>query len=317
MDNNACFVGIDVSKDNLDVALRPDDAPFTLPNDPSGIATLVARLQPLTPRLVVLEATGGWEVPVAAALAAAGVPVAVINPRQARDFAKATGRLAKNDQIDARALAHFADAIRPPPRPLPDPEAQALQALLTRRRQLQEMLVMEQNRLGACPDAAVRDDLQAHIAWLRERLLCSEKELQEAIAGSAVWRDQDALLQSIPGIGPVSSQTLLAELPELGRVTDKQVAALAGLAPYDDDSGRRRGVRRVQGGRSAVRKVLYMAALSARQHNPHLRAFAERLKARGKKVKVVLTAVARKLLVLANAILRDGQPWQPKLCVNT
>lgn len=277
-------------------------------NDPASIAALVARLREREPTLVVLEATGGYEVPAVAALAAAGVPVAVVNPRQVRDFAKAIGQLAKNDRIDAAVLAHFAEAIRPASRPLPDAEVRSLDALLTRRRQLLEMLTMEQNRLGCCSDAAVQADLQTHVAWLNEHLLRSEKELKAAVCASPVWREKDELLQSIKGIGPVASQTLLAALPELGTVTNKQAAALAGLAPYDDDSGSRRGGRHIRGGRACVRSALYLAALSAARYNPALRAFKERLERRGKKAKVILTAVARKLLVLANAVLRDGRP---------
>jgi transposase len=317
MNASTTFVGIDVAKARLDVHCRPDGLTFQHANDPDGIAALVARLQAARPALIVLEATGGYEIPAVAALAAAGLPVAVINPRQARDFAKATGQLAKNDRIDAAVLAHFAEAIRPQPRPLPDAEVRSLEALLTRRRQLLEMLTMEQNRLGSCTDPAVRTDLQAHLAWLSERLSGSEKELTEAVRGSPVWRAKDDLLQSIKGIGPVASRTLLAGLPELGTVTGKEAAALAGLAPFDDDSGKRRGTRHVRGGRSEVRAVLYMAALSAVRYNPVLRAFHDRLQRQGKKAKVILTAVARKLVVLANAILRDGRPWNPSLCPNT
>jgi transposase len=317
MDAPARFIGIDVSKARLDVSCRPEGLTWHQPNDLAGIAALVARLRELGPTLVVLEATGGYEIPAVAALAAAGVPAAVINPRQARDFAKATGQLAKNDRIDAAVLAHFAEAIRPGPRPLPDAEVRSLDALLTRRRQLLGMLTMEQNRLGSCTDAAVRADLQAHIAWLSERLISSEKELREAVRTSPVWREKDELLRSIKGIGPVASQTLLAALPELGALTNKQAAALAGLAPYDDDSGSWRGARHVRGGRACVRSVLYLAALSAARYNPALRAFKERRERRGKKAKVVLTAVARKLLVLANAVLRDGRPWSPEPAVTT
>jgi transposase len=311
------FIGIDVSKARLDVHCRPDGLTFHHANDPQGLAALVARLQPLRPTLVVLEATGGYEIPAVAALAAVGLPVAVINPRQARDFAKATGQLAKNDRIDAVVLAHFADAIRPQPRPLPDAEVRALDALLTRRRQLLEMLTMEHNRLGTCTDPGVRTDLEAHLTWLGERLLRSEKELKEVVRASPVWREKDDLLQSIKGIGPVASRTLLATLPELGTVTNKEAAALAGLAPYDDDSGQRRGVRHVRGGRAEVRAVLYMAALAAVRHNPVLGAFHDRLRQRGKKTKVILTAVARKLVVVANAVLRSGLPWNPEMGATT
>jgi transposase len=313
MSNPELFVGIDVSKATLDVHVRPSGQASQHRNDPDGIAALIARLVPLAPAGVVLEATGGYEVPLACALAAAGLSVAVVNPRQARDFAKATGRLAKNDKIDAAALAHFAQAIRPEPRPLPDAQARSLDALLARRRQLLDMLTMERNRLGTCADAAVRADLEGHVAYLLERLAGCEKELDFAVKASPAWREKEDLLRSIRGIGPVASRTLLAALPELGRITNKQAAALAGLAPFDDDSGSRRGSRHIRGGRADVRAALYMAALSAAKHNPPLRAFRERLRACGKKAKVILVAVARKLVVLANAVLRAGQPWNPQL----
>ncbi len=306
------FIGIDVSKRRLDGAGRPGTLTFQQANDPDGIAAIVALLKPLQPALIVLEATGGYELPLAAALAAAGLPVALVNPRQARDFAKATGRLAKNDTIDAAVLAHFAEAIRPEPRPLPGAEVRALDALLSRRRQLLEMLTMEQNRLGGCADTVVRTDLEAHIRWLAERLGRCEKELKAAVESSPAWRAKEDLLRSIKGIGPVASRTLLAALPELGALTNRKAAALAGLAPFDDDSGQRRGQRHVRGGRAEVRSALYMAALSAAKHNPALRSFAERLRRAGKKAKVVLTAVARKLVVLANAILRTGRRWDPE-----
>jgi transposase len=309
------FIGIDVSKARLDVACRPTGQAFHHANDPQGIAALVERLRGLKPALVVMEATGGYEAAAAAALAAAGLPTCVINPRQARDFAKALGKLAKNDKIDAAVLAHFADSVRPTPRPLPEAEVIALDALLARRRQLLGMLTMERNRLGACRDAVVRADLEAHVRWLEERVNDSDKALKAAIQASPVWRESDELLRGIPGIGPVASRTLLGALPELGRVSGRQAAALAGLAPYDDDSGTRKGQRFVKGGRADVRCVLYMAALAAAKHNPALRAFKERLKAAGKKAKVILTAVARKLVVLANAVLKSRRPWDLKLAL--
>ena len=307
------FVGIDVSKAALDVHCRPANSAFQCPNDEPGIASLVERLRGMAPALVVLEATGGLEIPAVAALAARGLPVAVVNPRQARDFARATGKLAKNDRIDAGVLAHFAQAVRPEPRQLPAPEAVSLDALLARRRQLLDMLTMETNRLGSCRDDAVRADLQAHVAWLSGRLAASEKALAEAIQASPVWREKEDLLRGVPGLGPVTSRTLLAAMPELGGLSGKQAAALAGLAPFDDDSGSRRGSRRVRGGRADVRAVLYMAALSAARFNPAFREFKERLVKAGKKAKVILVAVARKLVVLANAVLRDRKPWQPEL----
>jgi transposase len=305
------FVGIDVSKASLDVTARPDGLSFQLANDEAGIAELVTWLRGLEPERIVLEATGGLELDAVAAMLQAGLPVAVVNPRQARDFAKALGYLAKNDRIDARVLAHFAESIRPQVRPLPEPEVQALDALMTRRRQLLGILTMEGNRLGSCRDEAVRADLRAHISWLEERLRTSDKELKGRIEASPAWKEKDDLLRSIPGIGAVSSRTLLGALPELGRLTNKQAAALAGLAPYDDDSGKRRGLRHVRGGRGGVRTVLYMAALSAARFNPQLREFKQRLEKAGKKAKVVLTAVARKLVVLANAVLRSGRRYDP------
>jgi transposase len=305
------FVGIDVSKARLDGAFRPTGRSFQQPNDVTGIAAVVDLLRPLQPTLIVLEATGGFEAPLAAALATAGLPVAVVNPRQVRDFAKASGKRAKNDTIDAAVLAHFAQAIRPTVRPLPDAQVRSLQALLARRRQLLEMLGMEQNRLGICADAVVQTDLKTHLEWLKARLDQTDGQLAEAIEGSEVWRAKEDLLRSIPGIGPVSSRTLLAALPELGTLSNREAAALAGLAPYDDDSGERRGMRRIAGGRREVRSVIYMAALSASRFNPMLAAFKARLVAAGKKAKVILTAVARKLVVLANAVLRTERRWDP------
>jgi transposase len=308
------FLGLDVSKARLDVWCRPDGTSWHVPNDPQGIADLVAWVAALAPTRVALEATGGDPVPAVAALAAAGLPVAVVNPRQVRDFARATGPLARNDRIDACVLAHCAAAVRPEVRPLPDAEVRSLDALLTRRRQLLGMLTMERNRRGGCADALGRADREAHVAWLSERLIGSEKERGEAVRASPVWREKDELLRSIKGVGPVVSRTLLAALPELGGVTGQQAAARAGLAPSADDSGKRHGARHVRGGRADVRAALDMAALSAARSNPVLKAFHDRLKARGKKAKVILTAVARKLLVLANAVWRDRRPWDSSLC---
>jgi transposase len=311
MTSTDTFIGIDVCKDRLDVHVLPQAAAFAVANDPPGVADLVARLRPLRPALVVLEATGGLEHVAAAALAAAGIPVAVINPRQARAFADALGRLAKTDAIDAATLALFAQRVQPVPRPLPDDQARDFDALVQRRRQLLEMRAAEQNRLGSTTAAKVRTSLQAHITWLSKQLDKADADLAAAIQASPLWRARDELLQSIQGIGPTVSRTLLAALPELGRLTRQQVAALAGLAPRNRDSGRWRGQRCIGGGRADVRCVLYMAALSAARHNPVLRAFSERLRAAGKAAKVRLVAVARKLLTIANAVVRDGRPWQP------
>ncbi|MFO0851602.1 MAG: IS110 family transposase [Gemmataceae bacterium] len=307
------FVGIDVSKATLDVAARPAGPTFQVANDPDGIAVLIDRLRPLAPALVVLEATGGYEAPAVAALQVAGLPVAAVNPRQARDFAKATGRLAKTDRIDAAALAHFAEAIRPEPRP-PAPAAQrALDALLTRRRQLVGMRVMEANRLPTATDPAVRAGVERHLTWLDDQVAAADRLLSAAVAASPAWRAKDDLLRGLPGIGPVVSRTLLAALPELGSGDGGKLTAVVGLAPYAHDSGALRGGRHIRGGRAEVRRVLYLAALSAARRAGPLKDFADRLRARGKKAKVVLVAVARKLLVIANAVLRTGQPWQPTL----
>jgi transposase len=314
MNTNApIFVGIDVSKAYLDSATRPDPRIGRDPNDPAGIAALIARLKPLAPTLVVVEATGGLELPLVAALQLAQIPVAAINPRQARDFAKATGRLAKTDRLDAEVLAHFAEAIRPEARPLPSAQVQALDALLSRRQQLLGMRVMETNRLGACSDPTVRAGLERHIAWLEADGAEADRLLAEAVKASPAWKERDELLQSIPGLGPVTSLTLLAALPELGCLDGGKLSALVGLAPFADDSGSRRGGRHVRGGRAVVRRVLYLAALSAVRHNPAMKAFRDRLKARGKKAKVILTAVARKLLVIANAVIRTGRRWEPEM----
>ena len=307
-----CFVGVDVSKGHLDVHLRPQAEAFRGSNDADGIAAVVARLVPLAPVCLVLEATGGLEIPMAAALAAAGVLPSLINPRQARDFAKATNQLAKTDRIDAAVLAHFADVIRPAPRPLPDAAAQAFTALLTRRRQLIEMRVAESNRLPSALSAAVRKNIEKHLRWLDGQVDSLESELAETVKASPLWRSKEDLLRGVPGIGPTVAFTLLAELPELGTLTRRQIASLAGLAPRNRDSGQFRGQRCIGGGRAEVRSVLYMASLSATRYNPLLRAFYERLRAAGKLAKVALVAVARKLLTIVNAMIRHDRAWDPK-----
>lgn len=306
------YVGIDVSKATLDVAIG-DEKPFQVSNSREGLDPLLARLRSHEVALIVLEATGGLEAICAATLAAAGFPVAVINPRQARDFAKATGKLAKTDAIDATVLVAFGIALRPEPRTLPDEATRELDALLDRRRQLVGMQTMEKNRLSGSVPAAVRSDLEAHLSWLEQHIAEVDGRLEQRIRFSPMWRAKDELLRSIPGIGPVVSRTLLAALPELGRLDRRQIAALVGLAPMADDSGQHRGARRIQGGRSWVRSVLYMAALTARRYNPVLRAFADRLAAAGKRPKVILAAVSRKLLVIANAVLRGKKAWDPAL----
>jgi transposase len=304
-----CFVGIDVAKARLDVAVRPTGEAWTAPNDAAGIDAVVARLRAIAPVLVVLEATGGLEIPLAAALAAAELPAAVVNPRQVRDFAKAVGQLAKADALDALVLARFAEAVRPPARRVPDAQAQALSALLARRRQVIAMLVAEQQRLGTAL-ASVRPRLERHIAWLREELADVDAELARTIRASPVWRERDELLRSVPGVGPVLATTLVADLPELGRLGRKAIAALVGVAPLDCESGILRGRRIVWGGRARVRAALYMGALVAIRHNPAIRARYERLLAAGKPTKVALVACMHKLLTVLNAILRHREPWR-------
>ena len=301
-------VGIDVAKATLDIAIRPAGEHWQVPNDEAGIADLLARLPPLAPALVVLEASGGWERLVAASLAEAGLPVAVVNPRQVRAFAQAIGQLAKTDALDAHLLARFAEVVRPTPRPLPDADAQALTALLARRRQVLAMLTAERQRLGTARPP-VRGRIQTHIAFLEAELAALDDELDRTIQASPVWRETEELLRSVPGVGPVVARTLLAELPELGRLDRKQIGALVGLAPLTCDSGTRRGQRIVWGGRSRVRAVLYMAALVAMRHNPVIQAFYTRLLAAGKPKLVALTAAMHKLLTILNAIVRQRTPW--------
>jgi transposase len=301
-------VGIDVAKARLDVAVRPTGERWQAPNDEGGLAALVERLVPLAPTLVVLEATGGLERLAAAAVAEAGLPVAVVNPRQVRDFARAVGQLAKTDALDAALLARFGEAVRPPPRPLPDAAQQALAALLARRRQVVAMLTAERQRLGAARPP-VRARVQAHVHWLEREVAALDDDLGRTLRASPVWRAQEDLLRSVPGIGPVVALTLLAELPDLAALDRKRIAALAGLAPVACDSGTLRGKRLVWGGRGRVRAALYMAALVATRHNPVIRAFYQRLLRAGKAKKVALTACMRKLLTILNAILHARAPW--------
>jgi transposase len=303
------YVGIDVAKDRLDVAQRPGTEAWWVTNDDRSIADLVARLGALRPTLVVLEATGGIELPVVGALAAAGVPVVVVNPRQVREFARVTGRLAKTDAIDAQVLARFAEAVRPALRPLPDASTHQLGGLVARRRQVIEMLTAEKNRLRTAAPA-VRDHINEHILWLERSLSDLDSELGQVIHSSDIWRAQDNLLQSTPGVGPVLSTTLLAHLPELGSLNRKEIAALVGVAPLNRDSGTLRGRRTVWGGRSDVRTALYMAALAATRFNPVIRAFYQRLESAGKPKKVALTACMRKLLTILNAMMRHQTRWQ-------
>lgn len=302
------FVGIDVSKRMLDVATTTGTK-RQVTNDEVGIAALVSELSSLRPTLVVLEATGNYQAAVVAALVVAKVATAVINPRQARDFAKASGKLAKTDAIDAAVLAHFAQALRPEPRTPVDAETMALDALLTRRRQVVGMITAESNRLQQST-ATVRVKIKEHINFLRRELADINRELDEAIRKSPVWCEHEDLLRSVPGVGRVLASTLLGELPELGKLNRKQMAKLVGVAPLNRDSGMMRGKRTVAGGRASVRKALYMATLSATRSNPHIRSFYQRLCQVGKPKKVALVACMRKLLTILNAMMRHRKQWK-------
>lgn len=306
-----CYIGIDVSKATLDIASLPNGESWTVTNDDLGLAELTPRLVALAPALVVLEATGGFETLAAITLVKAGLPIAVVNPRQVRDFAKALGRLAKTDALDAGILAEFAQRVRPDPRPLPDEAAQLLDGLLTRRRQLVDMLTAEKNRLGFAR-GPVKRDINRHIRWLEKRLADVDSDLQDAIAANPLYQAKVDLLRSVPGVGPVTTLTLIAELPELGHLSRHQIAALVGVAPLNRDSGTMRGKRMVWGGRAPVRAVLYMAALVGIKHNPVLRQFYERLRAASKPFKVAVTACMRKLLTILNAMLHQNRRWDPK-----
>ena len=308
MDQEHPYVGIDVAQASLDVAARPTGRVWQVSHTEQGIQELVGQLQGLQPTLVVLEATGGLQLPLVVALTTAGLPVAVVNPRQVRDFAKATGKLAKTDRLDAQVLAHFAEAVRPEPRPLPDAQSRQLAAILTRRRQILGMLTAEKNRLGTATQE-MHPRIEAHIAWLKRELAELDKDLGWAIRQSPVWREKDDLLQSAPGVGRVLSSTLLADLPELGNLSNRQLAALVGIAPLNRDSGTMRGKRTIWGGRAQVRAVLYMATLAATRFNPVIKAFYQRLCAAGKTKKVALGACMRKLLTILNAMLKHGTPW--------
>ena len=310
MEGEARFVGIDVSKAQLDVAVRPTGQRWVVSYDQTGIEGLIPQIVDLEPALVLLEATGGLELPLVAALAAAALPVVVVNPRQVRDFAKATGTLAKTDTLDAGVLAHFADAVRPEVRPLKDAETQVLNSLTARRHQVMTMMVSEKNRLGTAI-GAVSPRIEAHIAWLEQELSDLDKGLRQTLRRSPVWREKDDLLRTVPGVGEQISLTLLANLPELGTLNRRQIAALVGVAPYNRDSGTLRGKRAVWGGRTRVRAVLYMGALVASRHNPAIRDFYQRLLAAGKPKKVALVASMRKLLVILNGMLKHGVRHNP------
>ncbi len=312
------YVGIDVSKATLDVAILPSGRHFVVSNDERGIDELLGGFEDPRPTLVVLEASGGYERPVAAAIAACGIAVAVVNPRQARDFARATGKLAKTDALDAKVLARFAEAVRPEPRALPDEEAREFSAILARRRQIIQMMSAEKNRLGAATSVAVARRIGAHVRWLEKELGRTDRDLDEAIEGSPAFKENEALLRSVPGVGPVFlCRTLMAELPELGSLPPRELSALVGVAPLNRDSGTLRGRRAVWGGRARVREALYMGALVATRYNPCIKEFYERLVAAGKPKKVALVACMRKLLVILNALLRDRTPWRCPHALNS
>ncbi len=313
MSESEVFVGIDVSKAHLDVGVSGSAESWTVANSEAGIGKLVERLLDVAPVLVVLEATGGFEVPAAAALAAAGLAVVIANPRQVRDFAKATGQLAKTDEIDAHVLALFAERVQPTVRPLPDEASRDLDAILGRRRQIIDMIITaEKNRLGFARPS-VQKGIQKHIHWLERQLADVDSDLDDRIRKSPIWKAKYDLLRDVPGVGPNLARTLIAELPELGHLTHKEVAALVGVAPFPRDSGLMRGKRRVWGGRSSVRTALFLGTWSATRWNPVIRVFYQRLRANGKAPKVAQVACMRKLLTLLNAMLRDARPWDPSI----
>ena len=311
MNNKERVVGIDVSKATLDVALLPSGEVLQFANDANGIEELGKKLKLAAADLVVMEATGGYETAVATALVGSGLRVAVVNPRQIRDFAKATGRLAKNDRLDAQVIAAFGQAIEPEIVRLPDEDARALEALLVRRRQLVAMRVQEVNRLGLM-QGAMRKRIKAHIDWLEKEIDKLDIDLTAGLRSSPAWRAKDELLRSFKGVGPITSGTLMVALPELGQLDRRAITALVGLAPFNRDSGVMRGRRSIYGGRSQVRTVLYMAATTAIRSNPVIRAFYERLKSRGKPHKVAMVACMRKMLTILNAMVRQSTPWTPE-----
>ena len=306
----AVIVGIDVAKDRLDVALRPTGEAFVVERSAAGLEQLIERIRPLAPTLVALEATGGFETVVAAALAAASQPVVVVNPAQVRAFATALGQRAKTDPIDAAVIAHFAEATKPEPRPLPDEATRLLADLVTRRRQIVEMIGAERQREKRAP-ARIKKSIARLIKALEKELASVNADIDDSVRGSPAWRDKEDLLASEPGIGPIIARTLIADMPQLGCLDRKKIAALGGLAPFTRQSGQWRGKSFIGGGRAKVRSALFMAAMTARRHNPTMRAFFDRLVAAGKPKMVALIAVARKLLTILNAILRDQRPWQP------
>ena len=303
-------VGIDVSKDRLDIAVRPGGEAFAVERNAAGLDRLANRLRELSPRIVALEATGGFETVVAAALAAAGLPVVVVNPAQVRAFAKALGQRAKTDPIDALVIAHFAEATKPQVRPLPDEATRLLADLVARRRQIVEMIGAERQREKRTTSPRLRKSIARLVKALEKELTSVDADIDDAVRGSPAWREKEELLASVPGVGPTIARTLIAELPELGQLNRKEIAALAGLAPFTRQSGQWRGRSFIGGGRASIRTALFMGALVAKKHNPVLKAFFDRLVAVGKPKMVALIAVARKLLIILNAILRDRRSWQ-------
>jgi transposase len=304
------IVGIDVSKNRLDVALRPSGEIFAVERNSAGLDLLVARLKDLSPRIVALEATGGFETVVAAALAAAGLPVVIVNPANVRSFAKAIGQRAKSDPIDAGVIAHFVEATKPEPRPLPDEATRLLADLTARRRQIIEMMVSERQRERRLAAPRLKKSITRLLKALQKELTSVDADIDDAVRGSPAWREKEDLLTSVPGVGPTIARTLMAELPELGQLGRKEIAALAGLAPFTRQSGQWRGRSFIGGGRTVVRTAVFMGALVAKKHNPTLKVFFDRLVAAGKPKMVALIAVARKLLTILNAVLRDNRPWQ-------
>jgi transposase len=310
------YIGIDVSKASLDVGTLPEARTWTFENNQAGISALVKLLESLKPALVVLEATGGLEIAVTGDLTAAKLPVAVVNPRQVRDFAKATGRLAKTDNIDAMVIALFAQRIKPKLRPLKSRQLQELDAIVGRRRQLVDMLTAEKNRLSSAQQYT-KPSIKQHIKWLENRIDEINKDLGHRIKSSPIWRENDELLQSTPGVGEILSMTLISDLPELGYLNRRQVSAIVGIAPFNCDSGKFRGRRKIWGGRAQIRAVLYMATLSATRYNPVIKEFYHSLLARGKTKKVAITACMRKLITILNAMIRDRSHWQDLTLQNT
>jgi transposase len=303
------FVGVDVSKDSLDMAVRPGGAFSSFANDDQGITAMTARLRELRPERIILEATGGYELSLAAALAAAQLPVVVVNPRQVRNFAKATNRLAKTDRIDANVLAAFGEAVRTEVRPLPDEGARELMSLVARRGQLMGMRTAEKNRLSTA-NSAVTKQIEKHIRWLDSEIEKIDKTIETLLRSNNVLREKVDLIDAVPGLGTVTSAALVVQLPELGCLNRRQIAALVGVAPFNRDSGTQHGMRSIWGGRTAVRNALYMATLSAIRFNPPIRAFYQRLQKQGKKNKVAFVACMRKLLLILNAMVRDRAPWR-------